>query len=1245
MKKLLPLLLFATAALGQQVNKPAGTITPTSIIGPTDSMIVTTGITARSTRLINTSNLLESLAQLTNWSTHITGGSQTPIVQDINAAGKSITNGNIFKAAVFTDTGFSANGVVTNDATGQLYTSVFLPATMMGTNCFIAPGSNVTITTNYSNGVFTYTIASTGGGSAAVAPSSTISISTNGAVVTPSVVDPLTVTELDVTSLFATNLFTLKTNLLAVGTDANGKLTSITNVPANVGLFGPASGGSGAANWRFMSAKDMATNVYNLGSASVSIVTNINADGSISYTYTASTGAATSTNAITQVGTNNNVNGNQITNLEFWIGTPAQVYWWPTNVGGREDISATVSNIPNAALQNSTVGIAGTANQIASSTASPALGGSTTLSIPSVFIAPGTIAATTGITNQAFSTVGVVTNDANGKLYSTALLDPALLNLIRATNNDALVTNHVWLVGGYATNNDTVVSNALWNLLNASTNTDFAYARTIGGLATNRVDYASNLLWLTITNNYLAAGDSSVTITTNRSGQNVVWSIISNAGGSGTGIQTNNGTGTNNIFSNPILQGAPGSTDSNILYISAAAGPTNWVFRTNGDLVNLGPGSPYGLISSGAMTNAAGSRVGYLADTTNSTNDMMTVVKTFTNGPIFVTPGNGIGMSTNGNTVTIATKIQATDSSIVITTNSGVLSIQSTASASGTGIQTNNGTGTNNAFTTTKFLSVPGVQLANVTDSQVTVQTNFQMSSVGGAKMQRIFSDGSTNGFMTVINALDYGVVPGAGGDQRALIQAALDAGLALNQTVYLPAGDYIISGSLYIGRQALVGDSTPQSSFGTRLIVSGTNPAIIYKDSGFLVRSIQIYGSATGYTGGGIGMAAAITNYPSNTSYGTIEHCYIKKCAIGVYVNYGWTILMLNDYVQYSTIGIQATNYGNEIKIIGGNYIANQIAFDLRGDGSHSVDSFYLNSDCEGNSNVFRILGGGSGVRSIRAVGCYFEGNTNVFYAAAGKSISVKDCFFGDTLGSTACTNLIFVGVNNVSVKDNYFFNGSCNLFTDTTSTGESGNNFQESGGFFKIQSTAWKSTDSTNIVLTGGAYYGKSALTNAAGSADAFMSDVLNATNDLSGVLKTRMDNGTNDLLTTAKTFTNETTLRAYVTNLDQTILTPATATNTMPLYGGFWRLVISTPAAITNLTGVTAGEYRYSTLVLSNSLGTDLTNYLLINAIPMGYAATNSVAILGKNAYVVPNKKQVRLLIDCEGINQTNWAIISQ
>jgi hypothetical protein len=105
--------------------------------------------------------------------------------------------------------------------------------------------------------------------------------------------------------------------------------------------------------------------------------------------------------------------------------TPFNAVGWVTNdANGKLYTSA---DVPNAALHNSTIGISGTANQITSSTATPALGGSTTLSIPSVFTAPGTIAAVTGFTNQGWSTPGVMTNDDKGKFFSTATLPSTLI--------------------------------------------------------------------------------------------------------------------------------------------------------------------------------------------------------------------------------------------------------------------------------------------------------------------------------------------------------------------------------------------------------------------------------------------------------------------------------------------------------------------------------------------------------------------------------------------------------------------------------------------------------------------------------------------------------------------------------------------------------------------------------------------------------------------------------------------------
>lgn len=247
---------------------------------------------------------------------------------------------------------------------------------------------------------------------------------------------------------------------------------------------------------------------------------------------------------------------------------------------------------------------------------------------------------------SASTSVGVTTNGFNFTPFLSAamtnwingqdtVVSNALWNLLNAATNTAYSYSRT--LSGFDTNNDTVVSNALWGLLNAATNTAYAYSRTIGGLATNYTDAVSNLLWLMTTNVYVDVGGNGGA--TNRSGQNVTYTVVPGAGGSGTGIQTNNGTGTNNVFTGPTLVGSGAS--SNAVLIQYGTTPVLQA-RTNGDL--------------------------FIGGTLNSTN--------------FVGPTNA-----------------PTDAYVLTATGTAGFTKWAAASGgSGTGIQTNGGTGTNNIF-------------------------------------------------------------------------------------------------------------------------------------------------------------------------------------------------------------------------------------------------------------------------------------------------------------------------------------------------------------------------------------------------------------------------------------------------------------------------------------------------------------------------------------------------------------------
>lgn len=129
------LLFFTAAASAQQVDLPASALKSTTFIGPLDSVVVSTGALAHSTRLINTSNLLESLAAETNWAAHVQSSGQASnavsiIQSNAVTVGTLVTNLNLLSSVgniqwVFSNLlgrvdafGF-VQGLLTNNTTGN----------------------------------------------------------------------------------------------------------------------------------------------------------------------------------------------------------------------------------------------------------------------------------------------------------------------------------------------------------------------------------------------------------------------------------------------------------------------------------------------------------------------------------------------------------------------------------------------------------------------------------------------------------------------------------------------------------------------------------------------------------------------------------------------------------------------------------------------------------------------------------------------------------------------------------------------------------------------------------------------------------------------------------------------------------------------------------------------------------------------------------------------------------------------
>lgn len=923
---------------------------------------------------------------------------------------------------------------------------------------------------------------------------------------------------------------------------------------------------------------------------------------------------------------------------------------------------------------------------------------------------------------SASTSVGVTTNGFN----FTPFLSAGVTNWVNA--QDTVVSNGVYglfnggtnidfgysrTIGGLATNNDTVVSNGVFTLLNIGTNDSFSYARSVIGVgATNQDLKTSNTLWLMITNVYVDVGGNGGT--TNRSGQNVTYTVVPGAGGSGTGIQTNNGTGTNNVFTGPILVGS--TTSSNAFFTQYGTTPV-LQSRTNGDL--------------------------FITGTLNSTN--------------FVGPTNA-----------------PTDAYVLTATGTaGFTKWAAAAGGSGTGIQTNGGTGTNNIFsgpivangvftnkaqrlfnsTTNGFMPAINAMdygLATGSDMTAVLQAAINDASEG----QRVFipaGDWTVNGTLIISNRpiiLEGEAEVGSSGiHQGTMLDIAAGANNAL---VIYPAcaGTIVRNIQFYANAPSqncyaigITNESTFLSSFtfqgltihgfgtgikllncglgvidncyfnnvGTGIWASNAVNAIKVTQSHFqCTNGIAIYGTSTACINWDISswFEVCVTSILLN---GTVQKVnvhdgYFEGNTNNVVATGVKSLTVRDNYIQ----GLNNTNLvfvGVTNSIVEGNLFANATPMwhvDSTSTVFHQRNNLYNggtyvqspSTSVTVNTNITvvggsyygpSILGGGQSqladtnwvIAQVSSLGAnvYSSGVTNAIVMtnnAAGETgyrtniwqgqVSVPTVITTNTINMVTATAGTYV---RHYVSTNKYTTIAAGPVTVVSYLFRSGAAGTVSGHYeiYAVDSVSGQMTELTSstthtisetvptlhqFTMSVPADYTPA---NQLYMAVAFKLDtVVNGQtfNFVSGSnydghisFARPLSSATITSSQIAGTLTNP----YYTTNGIQTILTPATATNTMPLYGGVWRLIISTPAAITNLTGPADGYYTYASLILSNSLATTLTNWLTIPAVAKGYDATNSAATLGINGYVIGAGKEVELLLSCEGINRTNWMLIRE
>lgn len=354
----------------------------------------------------------------------------------------------------------------------------------------------------------------------------------------------------------------------------------------------------------------------------------------------------------------------------------------------------------------------------------------------------------------------------------------------------------------------------------------------------------------------------------------------------------------------------------------------------------------------------------------------------------------------------------------------------------------------------TNIFRVPGLEvdmngdLFIGTNNQAYVDFNGAAMFGGGV---RRFSSQTTNGYMECVNARDFGLND-SGGDMTAAIQAAINSAIANHvPRVYVPASGsaaYSVT-SLFITNGAGIvfqGDASHNGTGGTILYNGGNSVILTIGNGGVAVDGIQFQGG--GFNAGGIGVATTSDQNANATAF-RISNCYFRNLTRGLYINYAWTCTLFNNYFAGTYYGIVGTNYANDVHLYGGHF-ACIVGIDIRGDGIHSNDRWFIDSSFEVCSNAIRLQG--ANWREFD-VSSYFEGSTNAIIAGAGKELNVMGSSFFTTAGSSATsTNIFLLGSLGASIEDSYFFDAWCNVYSTVAFT--SFGNLLEAGGYFTVLS-----------------------------------------------------------------------------------------------------------------------------------------------------------------------------------------------
>lgn len=507
---------------------------------------------------------------------------------------------------------------------------------------------------------------------------------------------------------------------------------------------------------------------------------------------------------------------------------------------------------------------------------------------------------------------------------------------------------------------------------------------------------------------------------TNDAGSRVAF--LSDVTGVGTGIETNGGTGINNTFTNLTEWG---TTTTHGTKNHDGTDNFQGAFRAyTGSMVATNPlfyrdaaaGDTNAIRLSGGMTAT------FFNTPTNSPTDGQVVTASGTSGATkWATVSSGTGSS------------NITDNAFTAEIRNATVKTNLTVEGSFDANQLNIGTlVVTNGIVGSWGQSFEGLiesgKMTNAAGSRVAYQSDLvgvdpwatQFGSSVLTNWAGIAAFGNTNK-IPAINVLDYGAKGDNVTDDTAAIQAAIDAAVPKRQKVFVPAGIYVINGTLYgRGGVTVEGEScTYEGTSGTRLRKpSGVaGPIMMLPLGNFTLRNIYWSGASRDpayQTTGQYGLVST-NDYrrygdPDNgptTTQGLIENCRFDTFSAGVFLHNAWGIVLNEPYFTACYDGLLCSNTFTTIRVFGGSLNSNTNAIHLTGGGY--ADSIYLETTVESCERGLLIDNMADALLDDVMLSKTYMGD-NVTSLDVTNTIGLK--VLGGHYVSTS-TNMIFRGVN----------------------------------------------------------------------------------------------------------------------------------------------------------------------------------------------------------------------------------------